>query len=197
MPLTNLGTDVFGQASRGLIGDPTVGSGAGLTDLSSLRRVAFQPQFGRQIITNEGDQMLTDGASGWTRGVQIVITMFSAAAAKLAALMPEITASGDDLDFRNSVATLSPPTLIIVPETEYGSAASSSRVWYFPAVVMTQDPGQLIYKIENNLASGEPFDVTLNALVRTQDQASVALADGKQLMFRGDKPAGWSFPAGY
>lgn len=197
MPFTNLGTNVFGQAARVLVGDPTVGSGAGLTDLSTVQRVEIGVQFGRQIISNEGNQMLLDGGSGWTKGAQIVMNMFSAQAALLAALMPEITASGDDLDFRNSVATLSPPTLIIVPETEYGSAASSSRVWYFPAVVMTQDPGQLIYKIENNLASGEPFDVTLNALVRTQDQASVALADGKQLMFRGDKPAGWSFPAGY
>ena len=197
MPFTNLASNVFGKAGRVLVGDPTTALGAGLVDLSTVQRIGIQLEFGRQVVTNEGGQMLVDGGDGWLKGARITLNMFSAQASYLAALMPEVTATVDALDFRNSVASIAPPSLIIVPETEVGTADTSDLVWYVPAVVMVDNPGEFIFKLEENLASGEPFNVNLAAMVRTEDQGSVALADGKQIIFRGDKPAGWSFPAAY
>lgn len=190
-------TDVFGQAARVLVGDPTEAAGAGLVDLGNVQRVGIQVQFGRQMISNEGNQLLKDGGYGWTKSARITLRMFSAQASFLAALMPEITATNDALAFRTDVAALTPPSLIIVPETEYGAADTSERVWYVPSVIMVDDPGEFIFKVEETQQSGEPFDVTLQAMIATEDQAGVALPAGKQLIFRGNKPAGWTFPAGY
>lgn len=189
--------DVFGQAARVLVGDPTVALGAGLVDLGNVQRVGIQASFGRQMITNEGGQLLKDGGYGWVKGARITLRMFSAQAEFLAALMPEITATTNALAFSSQVAALDPPSLIIVPESEYGLAATSDYVWYVPSVLMVDDPGEWIFKLEESQASGEPFEVTLQAMLATADQAAEALADGKQILFRGGKPTGWSFPSGY
>ena len=195
--VTTSAANVFGRPARVLVGNPTTALGAGLVDLSSVPRAAIQLQFFRQIVSNEMNQMLKDGAFGGLKGARITLRLFSAQAAWLAALMPEVTATTDALDFRNSNAVLTPPSLIIVPEEAYGSADASDFVWYVPSVAMVEDPGEFVFKLEETQQSGEPFDVTLQALLTAADQGDVALADGKQIIFRGSKPAGWSFPTGY
>lgn len=188
--------NVFGQPARVLAGDPTQASGAGLTDFASVLRANIQVRFFRQITSNEIGQMLNDGGFGAVQGARISLQMFNAQAALLAALMPEVAASTDALTFSGDMAVLANPSLIIVPEADYGAAAASDYVWYVPAVIPV-DVSEFIFKIEETQTSGEPFTVNLEALLRTADQDDVALADGKQILFRGGKPAAWTFPAGY
>ena len=195
--LTTNAKEVFGQAARVLVGDPTVAAGAGLIDFGNIQRVGISLEFGRQAISNEGGQFLLDGAYGWVKAARLALRMFSAEAAKLAAIMPEVEATGNALKFRTSVAALEPPSLIVVPESEYGSAATSDYVWFVPGVVMIDNPGEWVFKLEESQASGEPFDVTLMAALRMKDQADADLEDGQRIIFRGDKPTGWSFPSGY
>lgn len=187
--------EVFGKPARVLVGDPTQASGAGLVDLSSVQKVTILMALFRQAISNEINQVLE--AYGAVKYFDITLQLFAAQASILAGLFPEITAATNALTFAEDPAVLTFPSLIVVPEPEYGSAATSAYVWYFPRVFAAQDPGQWVLKTEESLQSGEPFTVSLRTLLTTQDQAPVSLPAGKQLGFRGGKPTGWSFPTGY
>ena len=187
--------NVFGKPAHALVGDPTPAAGAGLVDLSSVQRATIQKSMFRQAVSNEVGQPLQ--AFGTVKHFDITLQLFSAQASFLAGLFPEVTANGEALTFSEDPAVLVFPTLIIVPEAEFGQAAASDYVWYFPRVFAAQDPGQWIFKVEESLTSGEPFSVTLRTLRTVEDQGQTALPAGKQIGFRGAKPAGWSLPAAY
>jgi len=181
-----------------LIGDPTQASGAGLFDLGLVPGATVTINQSKTRARDVGGIPRAEGA--FDRGVraEITIRLYDVQAEVMQNLISAATERTDGTGFSTTYRRQSaPPTLIVVPNGEEGDAVNSDRVWYMPAAD-SDGPIEILYDEGSEGNEGNAsWEITFVGLQRETDQADTALDEDQQMIFQGDPPAGWSFPAAY
>lgn len=189
-----------------LIGDPTQGSGAGMTNLGNVESVTFDGG-ARSTWTSDARRAgipLVDGVYRMPPAPVVQLSLKDAQVTMLTEfLYGSSVASSETLspgsDFAK-VAAASVSTLVIVPFFQKADGATADNAIWVPGVLITQLNGFVYNRPSVNAETNNPYNVEFQGVYREEDQTSgtpVAIPDGARMWFVGDPTnlsLSWSLP---
>lgn len=178
-----------------VIGDPTTALGAGMFDLGQIPSAQITIDTSKARARDVGGVPRAEGA--FDRGVRATVTiqLYDTQADVMRAVLTNAEGT-EDLEFNTRYRRMTPPTLAIIPTGDEVGAITSKNVWWVPAAD-SEGSAELTYDDTEGNEANNPFTVTFTALLREVDQDDAAIPAGKQVIFRGTPPAGWTLPPAY